>query len=203
MPSGNANYSRPAFVPTNSTAFIIMKKKYAYFLAPLIGLLIFAAIYWNFSKGLAAREAKHAAEVEQKKKDKLRAQAKANEQAVADALAGQQKRKTERAAKEAKDKKDNDERTAAVEAQGKAERDQRKLADQVKRLETELQSEKDAIGKLEADKKKSTDEKAFLIAYVRQAEDNARQLSQVLDKIAAADAARAAADAAAAANKKN
>lgn len=180
-----------------------MKKKYIYFLAPLIGLVIFAAVYWNFSKGLAAREARHQAAIEQAKKEKLDKQAKDNAKAIADALASQERRKIERAAKEAKDKKDHDDRAAAVEAQGKAERDQRKIAEQVKGLEKEIQAEKDAIAKLEIEKKKSTDEQAFLVNYVKLAEDNARQLSQVLDKIAAADAARAAAEAAEAAKKKS
>ena len=180
-----------------------MKKKYVYFLAPLIGLVIFGAVYWNFSKGLAAREARHQAAIEQAKKDKLEKQARDNAKAIADALAAQEKRKIERAAKEAKDKKDHDDRATAVEAQGKAERDQRKIAEQVKSLEKEIQAEKDAIAKLEVDKKKSADEQAFLVNYVKLAEDNARQLSQVLDKIAAADAARAAAEAAEAAKKKS
>ena len=35
-----------------------MKKNYAYFLAPLVGLIIFGAVYWNFSKGFAEREDK-------------------------------------------------------------------------------------------------------------------------------------------------
>ena len=179
-----------------------MKKKYAYFLAPLVGLIIFGAIYWNFSKGLAAREAKRVAAEKQKKEDKLRAQAKANEQAIREALASQEKRKAERAAKDAKDKADKDARAAAVEARDKANRDQLKLAQQVERLEKDIQSEKDAIAKLENEKKKAIDEQAFLRVYVKQAEENARTLSQVLDKIAAADVARAAADAAAAAAAK-
>lgn len=180
-----------------------MKKKYAYFLAPLVGLIIFGAIYWNFSKGLAAREAKHQAEVKQKIEDKKRAQAKANEQAMREALESQARRKADKAAKEAKDQKDRDERQLAVETQNKANRDQQKLAAQVDRLEKELQAEKDAIAKLEIEKKKSADEQAFLVTYVKQAEANARELSQVIDKIAAADIARAAADALALANKKN
>ena len=179
-----------------------MKKKYAYFLAPLVGLIIFSAIYWNFSKGIAAREALRIAKETQKKEDKLRAQAKANEQAIREANLSQEKRKAERAAKDAKDKKDHDDRATAVEALGKAERDQKKLAEQVKSLEKDILTEKEAIAKLENDKKKAADEQAFLAVYVRQAEENARTLSQVLDKIAAADAARAAADAAAAAAAK-
>jgi len=179
-----------------------MKKNYVYFLAPLVGLIIFGAVYWNFSKGYAAREAERIRLEKQKKEDKLRAQAKANEQAIREALAAQERRKADRAAKEAKDKADKEARTAAVEAKEKAYRDQEKFGKQVDRLEKELQAEKDAITKLENDKKKFTDEQAFLRIYVKQAEDNVKSLMQVIDKIAAADAARAAADAAAAAAAK-
>jgi hypothetical protein len=176
-----------------------MKKKYVYFLLPLVGLIVFSTVYWNFSRGIAAREAAHQAAVDQAKKDKLEKQARDNAKAFADAVATGERRKAERAAKEAKDKQDHDDRQAAVEARDKANRDQLKLAQQVERLEKDVQAEKDAIAKLEADKKKAIDEQAFLVTYVKQAEDNARMLSQVLDKIAAADVARAAADAAAAA----
>ena len=181
-----------------------MKKNYVYFLAPLIGLVVFGAIYWNFSKGIAARETKRVAMEKQKKEDKLREQAKRNEQAIREAVASQERRKAERLAKEAKEKKDHDDRQAAVEARDKANRDQEKLAKQVTRLETEVQTEKDAIAKFETDKKKLNDEQVFLRIYVKQAEDNVKSLTQILDKIAAADVARAAADAAAAAaSKKN
>jgi len=179
-----------------------MKKNYVYFLAPLVGLIIFGAIYWNFSKGFAERETKRIAAEKQKKEDKLRAQAKANEQAIREALAAQDRRKAERAAKEAKDKADKEARAAAVEAKEKAYRDQEKFGKQVDRLTKEIQTEKDAIAKLESDKKKFTDEAAFLRVYVKQAEDNVKSLMQIIDKIAAADAARAAADAAAAAAAK-
>lgn len=172
-----------------------MKKNYIYFVAPLVGLIIFAAVYWNFSKGLAKREADRIAHERQIKDEKLAQTARDNAKAIQEANASSERRKAERAAKEEKEKRDHDVRTAAVEAQNKAERDQKKLSDQVKRLEGEVQVEKDAIAKLEADKKKSIDEQAFLKLYVKQAEENAKTLSQVLDKIAAADAARVQADA--------
>lgn len=179
-----------------------MKKNYVYFLAPLAGLILFGAVYWNFSKGLAERESRRLAAEKQKKEDKLRKQAHDNEEAVNNALAAQAKRHAERDAKDAKDKADKEARALAVEARDKADRDARKLTAQVERLEKEVQTEKDAIVKLESDKKKLTDEEAFLHVYVKQAEDNVKNLMQVLDKITAADAARAAADAAAAAAAK-
>lgn len=178
-----------------------MKKTYVYFLVPLIGLIIFGAVYWNFSAGYEAKEAEKARLVKEAKAEKLRLEAKNRELAIKDAIAGQERRKKERALKEAKDRADRDAREAATEVMHKAQRDQEKFARQVERLEKEVRTEKDAIAKLDDDKKKLVEEEAFLRIYVKQAESNVRKLAEVLDKIVAADAARAAADAAAAAAK--
>ncbi len=179
-----------------------MKKTYVYFLVPLIGLIIFGAVYWNFSAGYEAKEAEKVQKTKDAKAEKLRQEAKNREQAIKDAIAGQERRKKERALKEAKDRADHDAREAAIEASHKARNDQDKFARQVERLEKEVSTEKTAIAKLEDDKKKIVDEEAFLRIYVKQAESNVNKLSEVLDKIVAADAARAAADAAAAAAAK-
>ena len=179
-----------------------MKKSFVYFLAPIVGLIIFGAVYWNFSSGYEAKEAAKALTIKQDKEAKLMAQAKANEQAIKDANAGVARRKLEREAKEAKDKKDREIRQMAMDAKEKAWADKEKFAKQVTRLEADVKSEKDAIAKLEDDKKKLIEEQAFLRIYVKQAEDNVRTLKLTLDKIAAADAARAAAEAAAAAAAK-
>lgn len=179
-----------------------MKKSLVYVLAPIIGLIIFGAIYWNFSSGYEAKEAAKALAIKQERDAKALALAKANEQAILEANAGVERRKREREAKDAKDKKDHEIRQAAADAKEKAYVDKEKFAKQVVRLENDLKTEKDAIAKLEDDKKKLTDEQAFLRVYVKQAKDNVAQLKTVLDKIAAADAARAAAEAAAAAAAK-
>ena len=176
-----------------------MKKSLVYILAPVIGLIIFGAIYWNFRSGYEAKEAAKLAKIRADRDAKLLAQAKANEAAIKEANAGVLRRKAEREAKEAKDKRDHDLRQAAVDARDKANADRQKFNTQVTRLETDLKNEKDAITKLEDEKKKLTDEQAFLRVYVKQADDNVKTLKTVLDKIVAADAARAAADAAAAA----
>ena len=180
------------------------KKNYIYIIAPVAGLIIFAAVYLNFARGFEKREAARVAAEKKKKEDKLLETARNNEKAIREANASAARRKAERDAKEAKENADKAARALAIEARDKADRDQRKLASQVERLEKEVQSEKDAIAKLEAEKKKSIEEVAFLKTYVKQAEDNARALNQVLDKIATADAARIQADAEAArAAKKN
>ncbi|ACB75624.1 hypothetical protein [Opitutus terrae] len=175
-----------------------MKKTHVYFLVPLIGLIAFGAVYWNFSEGYEAQLAKEQADIRAKKEEKLREEAKNREKAIQDALAAQERRKAERAAKELKDKADAEARQLAREALEKAQRDQQKLAQQVERLEKDIKLEKDAIAEIEATKKRTIEEQEFLKTYVRQAESNVKSLSEVLDKIAAADNARAQAEALAA-----
>lgn len=180
-----------------------MKKTYVYFLVPLIGLIVFGAIYWNFNAGYEAREAAKKEALVQAKHAKLEKEAKDRELAIKDAVAAQERRKAEKAAKEAKDKADRDARIAALEARDKANRDQVRLSNQKDRLEKDVKTEKDLIAKLEADKKLAVEEYNFLKDYVKQAEANTKRLNDVVEKIGAADAARAAADAAAAAKPKN
>ncbi len=180
-----------------------MKKSFVYVLAPIVALIIFGAIYWNFSSGYEAKEEAKALKVKQEKEAKLLAQAKANEQAIKDANAGVLRRKAEREAKEAKDKKDHEARLVATDARDKAFADKEKFAKLVTRLENDIKNEQSAITKLGEEKKMAVEEQAFLRTYVQKAEENVKNLRQVLEKISAADAARAAADAAAARAAKN
>lgn len=174
------------------------KKSYIYFLVPLLGVIAFGAVYWNFAKGYEAKIAAREKAVRDAKEEKLKQEAKNREKAIKDALEAQEKRKVEKAAKEAKDKADQEARQLAVEARDKANRDQMKLAQQVERLEKDVKVEKEAIAKIEEEKKRAVDEEGFLKTYVKQAETNTRSLQEVLDKITAADAARALAEAQAA-----
>lgn len=179
-----------------------MKKNLVYVLAPVIGVIIFAAVYWNVKSNYEAKEAAKLAREKKDKEERVLAQAKANEAAIREANAGVERRKRERAAKEEQDKKDKDARTAAVEARDKAGIDRDKFNKQVKQLETDIKTEKDTIAKLEDDKKKLNEEEAFQRIYVKQAQENAQKMIGVVEKIAAADAARAKAEAEAAANAK-
>lgn len=180
-----------------------MKKTHLYFLFPLIGLIAFGAVYWNFNEGYEANLAKEAAVIREAKQEKLRIEARNREIAIKDALAAQDRRRAEKATKEAKEKADSEARQLAIEARNKADRDQQKLGQQVERLQKEVKFEKEAIAEIEATKKQAIDEQTFLRTYVKQAEANARSLSEVLEKIAAADTARAAADALAAVRSRN
>lgn len=175
-----------------------MKKSYVYFLVPLLGLIAFGAVYWNFDAQYAEKEAAKQAAVRKGKEDKLAAEAKNREQAIKDALAAQERRKVERAAKEAKDKADQEARQLAIEARDKAHRDQLKLEQQRDRLLKDIKVEEELIAKLGEEHKHAIDEQKFLKEYVQQAEANTKSLASVLDRIAAAEAARAAAEAAAA-----
>lgn len=179
-----------------------MKKNYVYFLVPLLGLIIFGAVYWNFSAGYEAKEAAKKAAIEKAKHDKLEKEAHDREVAIKDALAAQERRKQEKAAKDAKDKADHEARAAAIDARDKANRDQARLEGQMQRLQKDVKTEEDAIAKLQADKELSMKDYNFLKDYVKQAQANTKQLYQVVEKIAAADAAKAKADAEAAAAAK-
>ena len=178
-----------------------MKKSYIYFLVPLIGLIAFGALYWNFSQGYEAKIAEKARLVRVEKEEKLKTEAKNREKAIKDAIEAQERRKAEKAAKEAKEQANQEARQLALEARDKANRDQLKLAQQIERLEKDVKVEEAAIAKLEEDRKRAADEEQFLKTYVKQAEANTKSLTEVLEKINAADAARAAAEALAAKSK--
>ena len=84
------------------------KKSYVYFLVPLIGVIVFGAIYWNFSAGYEAEIARKEKIVREAKDEKLRQEAKNREKAIKEALESQERRKVEKAAKEAKQKADDE-----------------------------------------------------------------------------------------------
>ena len=178
-----------------------MKKSYIYFLVPLIGLIAFGALYWNFSQGYEAKIAEKARLVRVAKEEKLKTEAENRKKAIEDAIEAQERRKAEKAAKEAKEQANQEARQLALEARDKANRDQLKLAQQIERLEKDVKVEEAAIAKLEEDRKRAADEEQFLKTYVKQAEANTKSLTEVLEKINAADAARAAAEALAAKSK--
>src|SRR5690606_3392913 len=128
---------------------LIMKKSYIYFLVPLIGLIAFGALYWNFSQGYEAKIAEKARLVRVAKEDKLKAEAENRKKAIEDAIEAQERRKVEKAAKEAKEQANQEARQLALEAREKANRDQLKLVQQIERLEKDIKVEEAAIAKLE------------------------------------------------------
>lgn len=176
-----------------------MKKAYIYVAAPLVGLIVFGAVYWNFSANYEQVEADKLAKIKKVKQEKLMEDARLREKAVNDALASQEKRKKEKEIKDAKDRKDAEDRENAIQARNKAARDSDKVQKQADRLTKEVAAAKEEIAKIQEEKKRQADEAAFLKSFVVKVESNAKGLNAVLEKIAAADAAAEAAAKAAAA----
>jgi hypothetical protein len=183
-----------------------MKKSYVYFIAPLLGLLIFGAVYWQYASTYDARmEATEKRHKEEREK-KIRDENEQKKEAVAAAQKAQEQRKKDKADKEARDQKEADEREKAVLARDKAREDSRKFADQVVRLRKEVDVTKADIEEIKKNQQVAATEEEFLRRYVKEAQANRQNLVGVLEKIdaadkAAAEAAKAAAAAAAAAKK--
>jgi F0F1-type ATP synthase membrane subunit b/b' len=177
-----------------------MKK--AYIIFPFLALLVFVGFWWNFHTEYEAKQQEKVRLERQVKIDKLRKEAQDRERAIKDAYAEQSRRKLAKEAKEIKDRADREARQAALEARNKSYRDRNKLENQVERLTGEIKVEKEAIAKLVEQNRKLVDEEKFLRTYVGMAEANSKNLSELIDEIGRADAARAAAAAAAAAAAK-
>ena len=173
-----------------------------YIIFPLLGLAVFTGFYLNFSKGYKAHQAEIEAKADIEKKAKAAAQVKAREQAIQDAVEASKRRAIERVAKE---KADEDKKTARQEAEDRRQRtydDRNKLRDQVSRLKKDLDEVKAVVTKTADEKKHAQDEDVFLKTYVKQAEANVKYYYDLLDKIDAAEKAKADAAAAAAAAAK-
>lgn len=168
-----------------------MKKSYLF--APLLAILAFAAVYWNFQSGYKAREKAREEQVVAAKAEKLKAEKEANKAALADAIVFQEARKKEREAKAAIEKTEREERQTSLDARDKAFREQDKFTKQIERQKKEIAAEKEALAKIEETKKAAIAEQTFLSGYVTKTEANAKALSELLTKIDAAEAARAAA----------
>ncbi len=174
-----------------------MKKSYLYFVVPLVLTAIFSIFYVRYSGEYAAREARIEEQKKIDRQQKLDAEAKAREKAVAEAVATTEKRKREKAEKDAREQKERDARELKQGELRKAQEDSRKFEDQVNRLKKDIQDNKDAIAKIETDKKDLLEQKAFLLQFVKEADANTQKLQDLMDKIIAADQARAAAEKAA------
>jgi hypothetical protein len=177
-----------------------MKKAYVIF--PLLGLIIFIGIWWNYHSAHQERAQQKIEQARAEFEAKRLQEARDREIAIKDALEAQEVRRKERAEKEAKEQANQEARQLAQENESKSAREKQKFASQVERLTKEVQVEKDAIAALEEQKRKSAVDLGLLRENVRLAQANEKNLLTILDRIAAADASRAAAEAAAAAAKK-
>jgi DNA repair exonuclease SbcCD ATPase subunit len=107
-----------------------------------------------------------------------------------------------RAAKEKKEEEEKAVRAALMDRRTKAYDDvNKRLHPQLERLKTDADEIKDQLTKLDLEKKTYSDEQAFLLTFVRQAEANVKTYYSLLDQLAAAEKARADAEVAAAKKK--
>lgn len=169
-----------------------------YIVIPLIGLLIFGSFYYRFTSSYDARIKTEAARVEQEKKDRAARDVANRELAIKAAIETQAKRKLEREKREAAEEAKRVARQEAEDQRLRAYDDRNKLREQVTRLKKDLEEVKATMTKAAEEKKRHIDEQAFLKTYVKKAESNVQYYYNLLDKIAAAEAAKAAAEAAAA-----
>ncbi|MFT3782781.1 MAG: hypothetical protein QM790_12275 [Nibricoccus sp.] len=176
-----------------------MKKFYVIF--PAIGLVIFAALFWNFNREFDANEkAKQKQKTEELEKKRL-ADFEAKKKAVEEAISQQETRKREREAKAKKDAEEKQQQQDLHDQAEKARDDRDVLARQVDRLRIEIGVEETALKKLASEKANLIAEDEFLQKYVKAAEDNQKNLEKLLTKIDEVDKAAAIA-AAQNANKK-
>ncbi len=172
----------------------------AYWIAPLLSLLVFGAVYSNFKSDHDARVKSWQEHVQAEKDARLRAETEARRKAVDVAVRAQAERQRERAAKEAEERARRNARQAALDARDLAFHEQEKLTKQIESLKRDIASEQDAVAQINRDRQSSLDEQAFLKTYIVKAQDNVKALEDVLTKINAAEAARMAVEAT---NKKN
>jgi len=166
-----------------------MKKSNIYFIVPIVALGVFFAYYVKFSSEYEAKQAAVVAADKAAKAEKIRIENIGKEKAVEDAIAEQKVRTAAKLAREAKEQKQRDDREYAKLNAEKADQEQQKLARQVDKLTGDEKNVKAEIEKIQAETKKSVEEEAFLRTFVTTAQDNQAHLSQVLQKIADADAA--------------
>lgn len=179
-----------------------MKKVYVIW--PVLGMLVFTGLYWNFSRGTAERQ--HQVELRQaeERRTRILKEAESRKRAIEDAIAAQAKRAAERAAKEKKTEEENAARQALLDKRNQVFEDvNKRLKPQLDRLKSDADEIKASIAQLEMQKKQYLDEEAFLVTYVRQAQANVKTHYAILDRITAAEKARADAEAAARVAKKD
>jgi hypothetical protein len=171
----------------------------AYFIWPLIGLLVFGSFYWHASKGFAERDRQVTIQKEKDRQDRITQDLLRRKKAIEDAIKAQEERKAVRLLRDQKEEEERVARDAMVERRNRAFDDvNKRLRPQVERLKTDADSVREEIKQLDLQKKQYVDEETFLRGFVRTAEINVKTYYDLLEKIKVADEARAIADAVAA-----
>jgi hypothetical protein len=168
-----------------------MKKKYIYMFVPLCGVIVFCLFYIPFSNHYAELQVQQHKQEIKERDEKLQKEAddRIKESQLANEAA--EKRKAERAAKLAREKAEEDALAAADAARVKAHNDEQKYKQEVADLTKQIKLEQAAVAELQANKDDAVKEQDFLKSYVQQAEANRQKILDLLDKMAAAEKARA------------
>ena len=174
-----------------------------YILIPLIGMLLFGGYYLNFDKGYAKVQLEKKQQAEAVIKAKKDIDQKNREIAYKQAIESAAKRKIEREEKERIETAKKEARLQADELRQKTFDDRKYAHEQVELLKKDVAAVQAEVAKYEEEKKQRAAELVFLKEFVQKAEANQKYYYDLLDKIAAADAARIKAEAEAALAKKN
>lgn len=176
----------------------------AYFVWPLVGLLVFGAFYLNFNRGYMEKQKQRAIQAEKDRQERIMQDIERRKKAIEDATKAQEERKIARLAKDKKEQEDNDRRNELMERRQRAfDEVNRHLRPQLDRQKGDADSVKNDIAQLELQRKQFLDEEAFIRKYTRMAEANVKTYYDLMEKIKAAEDAHAAALAAAKAAKKD
>lgn len=163
-----------------------------YFIAPLVALALFAAVFFNFKSGYREREQARQTEIAAVKEAKLKAEAGARRLAIEEALRAQELRKKERETKEAADLAEKAVRQTVIDTREKSYREQEKLIRQLERVRKDIASEKETVAKLASVKTAALAERDFLRDFVKKAEASSKKFEAVLTQIDTAERARTA-----------
>lgn len=176
-------------------------KKY-YFIAPLVGLLLFIAYYWNFQRTYAAeKQAKIVAERIATEK-RIAEENEKKMQAYQEAIKQQEENKRIREEKKAREEAAKQARAEAVKARDKAYQDKNKLEQRRDRIKQTLEIETETIARVKESKIGLVGDKAATEQYIVQAGQNRQKMEDLLNQIEAKEKAAIEAAAAAAKQKK-
>ena len=166
----------------------------AYIIGPLIGLLVWGIVYWNFDQGYKVREQENAIKAAQEKKDRILLEQERRKQAIEAAMAAQEARKISRAAKDKKEQEETDARNALLDRRQHAfDELNHHLRPQFDRQKGDADQVKNEIAQLELQKKQFMAEETGLREYIRVAEGNVKTYYDLLEKLKASEDAAAAA----------
>lgn len=154
-----------------------------YWIAPLVALLAFGALHWQFRRDFDDREAAREHAVQAAREAELREAAAAREAAIKDALAAQAHRKEERAAEEARREAEREERRLLVEARDAAHLDREKAAREVARLQAGLAAARETLARTRKEADTLRSERDFLQTFLAQARSNLGRLERLLDRL--------------------